>query len=103
MNIIYSRFRASVLRRDLYRCAVCLDDNGDMHVHVIGHPDSFACDGHVRSNGITLCDKCQRKALDVTEGVEFHHGYTPGDLWKITGGNYLDILEACEKLALVQE
>lgn len=51
------QFRASVLKRDGYKCVVCHTD-ANLTVHHIMDRKLFVDGGYYVDNGVTVCDEC---------------------------------------------
>ncbi len=107
---IRAAFRASVFRRDRYRCAVCGKpgrdrQGGDGHrayhpglpdealvpldAHHVTDRNDMPNGGYVAENGIALCDDgCHRLAEVFHQTGTPHPGYAPADLYARVGSSH---------------
>lgn len=105
---VRAAFRAAVLGRDGYRCAVCGvagrdRQGGDGHVrhhpgvpadrlvpldaHHITDRNALPNGGYVAENGISVCDRCHALAEVFHQTGTPHPGYAPADLYARIGSS----------------
>lgn len=94
-------FRQAVLARDGHRCVACLAyektvTTKRLVAHHITDRNDAPNGGYVAENGISLCEKCHRKAeiFHETEGGLYEKGFLPADLYALIGSSLAKATEA---------
>ena len=87
---IRNNFKNKVFFRDNNKCKVC-GSSGKLDAHHITDRNEIENGGYVKENGISLCDKCHKKAevWHSSAKTEFVDGYHPEQLYKLINSSYI--------------
>jgi len=101
---IRNNFRESCFKRDKYCCVMCsfksTKDQAEIELdaHHINDRNIMPNGGYVKENGISLCEKCHKKAEEFHSTGTAGHGFNPEDLYKKINSSEEKAIEASRKL-----
>jgi hypothetical protein len=96
LKALRRQFRTLVLQRANYRCEVCGRAGHDrqaggegtaLDAHHITDRHQMPSGGYTPWNGISVCDRCHRKAEAFHGSGRGEPGYSPEELYRLVGSS----------------